>query len=256
MDNGDKSSWSSSPNSSPNYDLTPYQAQPSRGRPLTGKTHFRRNLFPDQVPAVVSPPMTTAAFFQGFHLQQTYQWPTPTMDRSVSTLWPNNFTTFFKLFCSWNHRWSTIPKEDNLFRRPLGTDHPLLQHLDHVCHLQHHLDHVLVENANSAEIMAKPAVCIGVMYCVIQQPVSLSARSCELMSVRFAVVLKIMRIPEITVPNWKRKRRWNTPFQSVSRKPNVRAMDNSASKTFAHSKHWIFDLLVFAMLPFCHFLCS
>ena len=86
MDNGDKLSWSSSPNSSPNYDLTPYQAQPSRGRPLTGKTHFRRNLFPDQTPPVVSSPMTTAAFFQGFHLQHTYQMQTPTMDRSVSTL--------------------------------------------------------------------------------------------------------------------------------------------------------------------------
>lgn len=83
MDNGDKSSWSSSPNSSPNYDLTPYQAQPSRGRPLTGRTHFRRNLFPDQ--AQVSPPMPPT-FFQGFHLQQTFQLQTPTMmDQCVST---------------------------------------------------------------------------------------------------------------------------------------------------------------------------
>ena len=94
-----------------------------------------------------------------------------------------------------------MPEEDNRSRRPLETDHPLLQHLDHVCPLQQHLDHVLVENANSAEIMAKLAVCIGVMCCVIQQPVNLSVQSCELMSVRFAVELKMMRIPEITVPN-------------------------------------------------------
>ena len=41
------------------------------------------------------------------------------------------------------------------------------------------------------------------------------------------------------------------PFLIVSRKPNVKAMDNSASKTFSPSKKNIeyFDLLVFAMLP-------
>ena len=85
MDNADKSSWSSSPNSSPpNYDLTPYQAQMARGRPLTGKHHFRRNLFPDHSMPLPPP----SAYFQGFHFQQSFQMPTPNFDQPVST-WRN-----------------------------------------------------------------------------------------------------------------------------------------------------------------------